>query len=75
MVKLLTVSLFAPMPNVPEETATVAESLMRPAEPRFTVPPLTVRFAPSVPFNDVVPVDAVAVPAPRFAVSVPPLSA
>ena len=71
--KLLTVSLFAPMPNVPEETATVAESLMRSAEPRLTVPPLTVRLAPNVPFNDVVPVDAVAVPPPKFAVTVPPL--
>ena len=66
-------SLLAPKPSVPLETATVAESLIRPAEPRFTVPPLTVRFAPRVPLREVVPVEAVAEPLPKLAVSVPPL--
>ena len=73
-VKVDTVSLFAPKPKVPLETVTVALSEMRLTEPKFTVPPLTVRFAPKVPFREVVPVEAVAVPAPKLAVSVPPLS-
>ena len=74
-VKVDTVSLLAPKPNVPLETVTVAESMIRSAEPRFTVPPLTVRFAPRVPFKAVVLAAAVAVPAPKFAVNVPPLNA
>ena len=73
-VKEDTESLFAPKPRVPLETSTVAVSLIRSADPRFTVPPLTVRFAPKVPFNEVVPVEEVAVPAPKFPVSVPPLN-
>ena len=67
--------MLEPRPKVPLETATVAESLIRLAEPKFTVPPLTVRFAPRVPLREVVPVEAVAEPAPKFALTVPPFNA
>ena len=76
MVKLPTVSLKVDMPNVPPATVTAAALASRSADPMFIVPLFTLTVvAPKVPFNAVVPVATVAVPAPKFALTVPPLSA
>jgi hypothetical protein len=70
-----TVSL-PPTPKVPLETATAAPSANLSAPLVFSVPPETLTFAAAdVPLRDVVPLEAVTVPAPKFALTVPPFSA
>ena len=62
--------------KVPLETATAAVSANRLAEARVRSPPDTfTTVAAEVPLSDVVPLEAVAVPAPKFALTVPPFSA
>ena len=69
-----TVSLFAPRPSDPDEIVTAEALPSRLAEPSETVPPATVRAPASVPLRAVEPDEEVAVPAPRFAATVPPWS-
>ena len=67
---------FPPTPKVPLETATAAVSAKRLAEARLRSPPVTfTTVAAEVPLSDVVPLEAVAVPAPKFALTVPPFNA
>ena len=76
MVKLPTVSLKVDMPNVPPATVTAAALASRSADPMFIVPLFTLTVVdPSVPLSVVVPVATVAVPAPKFALTVPPFNA
>ena len=70
-----TVSL-PPTPKVPLDTTTAAPSANLFAPLVFNVPPETLTFAAAdVPLRDVVPLEAVTVPAPKFALTVPPFSA
>ena len=70
-----TVSL-PPTPKVPLETETAAPSANLFAPLVFSVPPDTfTTVAAEVPLSDVVPLEVVAVPAPKFALTVPPFSA
>ena len=70
-----TVSL-PPMPKVPLETTTAAPLSNLFAEPVFNVPPWTLTFAAAdVPLSKVVPLEALTVPAPKFALTVPPCKA
>jgi hypothetical protein len=69
---LATVSLAVPMASVPPETLISELSPRRSDEPRLTVPPLTLRFPAKVPLRSVVPLEAVAAPLPKLALTVPP---
>jgi hypothetical protein len=70
-----TVSL-PPTPRVPLETATAAPSANLFAPLVFNVPPETLTFAAAdVPLSKVVPLEEFTVPAPKFALTVPPFNA
>ena len=70
-----TVSLNVDIPRVPPASVTTAVSDNRFADPKFIVPLFTFTVvAPKVPFKAVVPVATVAVPAPKFALTVPPFN-
>ena len=76
MVKLPTVSLKVDRPNVPPATVTAAPFAKRSAAPRFIVPLFTLTVVdPSDPLSVVVPLVTVAVPAAKFALTVPPCKA
>jgi hypothetical protein len=62
--------------KVPLETATAAVSANRFAEAILRSPPETLTFAAAdVPLSEVVPLEAFTVPAPKFALTVPPCKA
>jgi hypothetical protein len=70
-----TESLNVDIPRVPPATVTAAESAKRFADPKLSDPLFTLTVvAPKVPFKEVVPVATVAVPAPKFALTVPPFN-
>jgi hypothetical protein len=70
-----TVSL-PPKPKVPLKTTTAAPSANLFAKLVFNVPTETFTFsAADVPLNSVVPLDVFTVPAPKFALTVPPFNA
>ena len=65
-----------PTPKVPLETDTAAPLSNLSAPLVFSVPPTTfTTVAADVPLRDVEPLEAVTVPAPKFALTVPPFSA
>ena len=67
---------FAPNASSPLETATAAVSDKRFAETRLRSPPATLTVAAAdVPLSKVVPPEAFTVPAPKFALTVPPFNA
>ena len=70
-----TESLNVDIPRVPPATVTAAVLASRSADPKFIVPLFTFTVvAPKVPFKAVVPVATVAVPVPKFALTVPPFN-
>ncbi len=61
------------IPKVPTAIVNAAESAKRFADPKLSAPLFTLTVvAPKVPFKEVVPVATVAVPVPKFALTVPP---
>ena len=63
------------IPRVPPATVIAAVSDNRSADPKLSDPLFTLTVvAPKVPFKAVVPVATVAVPAPKFALTVPPFN-
>jgi hypothetical protein len=64
-----------PTPKVPLDTTTAAPSANLSAPLVFSVPPEILTFAAAdVPLSKVVPLEAFTVPAPKFALTVPPFS-